>query len=207
MTHFARPSVFAGMLLGFLLLLCGCQFGGEAVQMMIMPERPDAGEAAFDWKQELTEAFNAQRCRYDPASSPCHFTNTADETAQTVFDYVLQESEGRAELAELLLTRIDSTDESIDGFIGCAVDEPLQQSLGTAAQRTCQVGYCVLSPTQVVSGGLQNDRALCRSIAEEILPNRGLITLSEASIEQEELGFALGTIGGQIFLLAVTIGG
>lgn len=180
-----RRTAILTLILGLTLLLCGCQVGGG---VFVLPDI--STKDSTQGKTQLLAALN-QEIR-DGTRSFITYTYGDDSAAEAVLAYLQKVcADDTSKVASLLS---DSTGDTSP--VHCA--DGLLASYPSLSARPCKVSYAALDSDL-------SDDALLSSAAQTLLKNRRFLVLPDISsnIDCCQVSFAVGTIGGQPFVIAV----
>lgn len=187
-----RCSFICGAVLSILLLLCSCQAG--AGPLILADNVPSKN--ASQGKEKLLAALNQEYFhRFD---TPNYFIQGSDSAAETVFLYLAQNSGGDINKAVELLTE---NPEDEYGRVNCA--DAVLSEIPHSSSETYWVSYSFLSADMLEAGVLKENAAF-GPVAENLVDNRRLLEFYSLS-DNEEVGFAVGVIGGQALVVAVFV--
>ena len=181
-----RRTAILTLILGLTLLLCGCQVGGVFVLPDISTKDSTQG------KTQLLAALNKHYYTHFDNSDSSHFIYGNDSAAEAVLAYLQKVCADDASKVASLLS--DSTGDTSP--VHCA--DGLLASYPSLSARPCKVSYAALDSDL-------SDDALLSSAAQTLLKNRRFLVLPDISsnIDCCQVSFAVGTIGGQPFVIAV----
>lgn len=185
-----RCSFICGAVLSILLLLCSCQAG--AGPLILADNVPSKN--ASQGKKELLAALNQEY--FDRVQSSNYFIQGSDSAAETVFLYLAQNSGGSINKAVEFLT-----ENPEDGCVNCA--DAVLSKISPPPSKTYWVSYSFLSADMLEAGVLKENAAF-GPVAENLVDNRRLLEFYSLS-DNEEVGFAVGVIGGQALVVAVFV--
>lgn len=185
-----RCSFICGAVLSLLLLLCSCQAGAGP---LILPDNVPSKNAS-QGKEKLLAALNQEY--FDQFSSPNHFIQGSDDAAEAVFLYLAQNSgDDIGKAVESL------TENPKDGRANCADD--VLRIISPSPSETYWVSYSFLSADMLEDGVLKENAAF-GPVAENLVDHRTLLEFYSLS-GNENVGFAVGVIGGQALVVAVFV--
>ena len=189
-----RCSFICGAVLSILLLLCSCQAGAGP---LILPDNIPS-ENTSQGKKELLAALNTIGIRR-PETTQDSYIPGADSVAETIFLCIQKESGNNAAAAIKLLSANEVT-----GFANCA--NVVLNRLSTSPDETYFVSYALLSADVLEDGALREDVDLS-AVARTLLINRSLLVYSKSfqPDASQKIGFAVGVIGGQALVVAVSV--
>lgn len=185
-----RCSFICGAVLSILLLLCSCQAGAGP---LILPDNVPSKNAS-QGKKELLAALNQEY--FDQCSSPNHFIQGSDSAAEAVFLYLAQNSDGNIDKAVESLTENPKDDRA-----NCADD--VLRIISPSPSKTYWVSYSFLSANMLEDGVLK-ENAKFGPVAKNLIDHRTLLEFYSLS-GNENVGFAVGVIGGQALVVAVFV--
>lgn len=182
-----RRTAILTLILGLTLLLCSCQVGGG---VFVLPDISTKGST--QGKAQLLAALNKQYHTCYDNSDSSYFIYGNDSAAEAVLAYLQKVCADDASKVASLLS--DSTGDTSP--VRCA--DGLLASYPSLSAKPCKVSYAALD------SGLSDD-ALLASAAQMLLKNRRFLVLPDTSsnIDCCQVSFAVGTIGGQTFVIAV----
>lgn len=182
-----RRTAILTLILGLTLLLCSCQVGGG---VFVLPEI--STKDSTQSKTQLLAALNKHYYTHFDSSDSSHFIYGNDSAAEAVLTYLQKVCADDASKVASLLS--DSTGDTSP--VRCA--DGLLASYPSLSAKPCKVSYAALD------SGLSDD-ALLASAAQTLLINRRFLVLPDISsnIDCCQVSFAVGTIGGQTFVIAV----
>lgn len=185
-----RCSFICGAVLSILLLLCSCQAGAGP---LILPDNVPSKNAS-QGKKELLAALNQEYCRNFP--NPNYFIQGSDSAAEAVFLYLAQNSgDDIGKAVESL------TENPKDSRANCADD--VLRIISPSPSETYWVSYSFLSADMLEDGVLKENAAF-GSVAKDLIGHRTLLEFYSLS-GNENVGFAVGVIGGQALVVAVFV--
>lgn len=187
-----RCSFICGAVLSILLLLCSCQAGAGP---LILPDNVPSKNAS-QGKKELLAALNQEY--FDQCSSPNHFIQGSDSAAEAVFLYLAQNSDGNIDKAIEFLAE-NPEDEYCRA--NCADD--VLRIISPSPSETYWVSYSFLSANMLEDGVLK-ENAKFGPVAKNLIDHRTLLEFYSLS-GNENVGFAVGVIGGQALVVAVFV--
>lgn len=185
-----RCSFICGAVLSILLLLCSCQAGAGP---LILPDNVPSKNAS-QGKKELLAALNQEY--FDQCSSPNHFIQGSDDAAEAVFLYLAQNSDGDIDKAIEFLAENPEDDRA-----NCADD--VLRIISPSPSKTYWVSYSFLSANMLEDGVLK-ENAKFGPVAKNLIDHRTLLGFYSLS-GNENVGFAVGVIGGQALVVAVFV--
>ena len=185
-----RCSFICGAVLSILLLLCSCQAGAGP---LILPDNVPSKNAS-QGKKELLAALNQEY--FDQCSSPNHFIQGSDSAAEAVFLYLAQNSDGDIDKAVEFLAENPEDDRA-----NCADD--VLRIISPSPSKTYWVSYSFLSANMLEDGVLKENAAF-GPVAKNLIDHRTLLEFYPLS-GNENVGFAVGVIGGQALVVAVFV--
>lgn len=182
-----RRTAILTLILGLILLLCGCQVGGG---VFVLPDI--STNDSTQGKTQLLAALNKHYYTHFDNSDSSHFIYGNDSAAEAVLSYLQKVCADDASKVASLLS--DSTGDTSP--VHCA--DGLLASYPSLSARPCKVSYAALDSSL-------SDDALLSSAAQTLLKNRKFLVLPDISsnIDCCQVSFAVGTIGGQTFVIAV----
>lgn len=183
-----RRTAILTLILGLTLLLCGCQVGGG---VFVLPDISTKDSA--QGKTQLLAALNKHYYTHFDNSDSSHFIYGNDSAAEAVLAYLQKVCADDASKVASLLS--DSTGDTSP--VHCA--DGLLASYPSLSARPCKVSYTALDSDL-------SDDALLASAAQTLLKNRRFLVLPSdisSSTDCCQVSFAVGTIGGQAFVIAV----
>ncbi len=183
-----RRTVILTLILGLTLLLCGCQVGGG---VFVLPDI--STNDSTQGKTQLLAALNKHYYTHFDNSDSSHFIYGNDSAAEAVLSYLQKVCADDASKVASLLS--DSTGDTSP--VHCA--DGLLASYPSLSARPCKVSYAALDSSL-------SDDALLSSAAQTLLKNRRFLVLPSdisSSTDCCQVSFAVGTIGGQTFVIAV----
>ena len=178
-----RCSFICGAVLSILLLLCSCQAGAG---QLILPDNVPS-ENTSQGKKELLAALNQEY--FDRFKRSNYFIQGSDSAAETVFLYLAQNSGGDIDKAVEFLT-----ENPKDGRANCADD---------VLRITYWVSYSFLSANMLENGVLKENAGF-GPVAKNLIDHRTLLEFYSLS-GNENVGFAVGVIGGQALAVTVSV--
>lgn len=184
-----RRTAILTLILGLTLLLCGCQVGGG---VFVLPDI--STKDSTQGKARLLAALN-QEIR--DGRSFITYTYGDDSAAEAVFLYLQDACNGDASQVSTLLAENKNT-----GLVNCAENlavMPLFLSIGP-----CRISYSELRP-DLLDGGVLRENADFSSVARNLINRQKFLTIPDDSSKAvyDRVSFAVGTIGGQTFVIAV----
>ena len=185
-----RCSFICGAVLSILLLLCSCQAGAGP---LILPDNVPSKNAS-QGKEKLLAALNQEYFRRVQISN--HFIQGSDSAAETVFLYLEQNSGGDINKAVEFLTQNPK-----DGRANCA--DAVLSRISPSSSETYWVSYSFLSADILEDSVLKED-AEFGPVAKNLIDHRTLLEFYSLS-GNENVGFAVGVIGGQALVVAVFV--
>lgn len=185
-----RCSFICGAVLSILLLLCSCQAG--AGPLILADNVPSKN--ASQGKEKLLAALNQEY--FDRVQSSNYFIQGSDSAAETVLSYLAQNSGNDINKAVEFLT-----ENPEDGRVNCA--DAVLRKIPHSSSKTYWVSYSFLSADMLEYGVLKENAAF-GPVAENLVDNRRLLEFYSLS-DNEEVGFAVGVIGGQALVVAVFV--
>ena len=185
-----RCSFICGAVLSLLLLLCSCQAGAGP---LILPDNVPSKNAS-QGKEKLLAALNQEYFRRVQISN--HFIQGSDSAAETVFLYLEQNSGGDINKAVEFLTQNPK-----DGRANCA--DAVLSRISPSSSETYWVSYSFLSADILEDSVLKED-AEFGPVAKNLIDHRTLLEFYSLS-GNENVGFAVGVIGGQALVVAVFV--
>ena len=183
-----RRTAILTLILGLTLLLCGCQVGSG---VFVLPDI-STKDSTQD-KTQLLAALNKHYYTHFDNSDSSHFIYGNDSAAEAVLSYLQKVCADDASKVASLLS--DSTGDTSP--VHCA--DGLLASYPSLSARPCKVSYAALDSSL-------SDDALLSSAAQTLLKNRRFLVLPSdisSSTDCCQVSFAVGTIGGQTFVIAV----
>lgn len=183
-----RRTAILTLILGLTLLLCGCQVGGG---VFVLPDI--STKDSTQGKARLLAALNKHYYTHFDNSDSSHFIYGNDSAAEAVLAYLQKVCADDASKVASLLS--DSTGDTSP--VHCA--DGLLASYPSLSARPCKVSYAALDSSL-------SDDALLSSAAQTLLKNRRFLVLPSdisSSTDCCQVSFAVGTIGGQPFVIAV----
>lgn len=183
-----RRTAILTLILGLTLLLCGCQVGGG---VFVLPDI--STNDSTQGKTQLLAALNKHYYTHFDNSDSSHFIYGNDSAAEAVLSYLQKARADDASKVASLLS--DSTGDTSP--VHCA--DGLLAQLSFPVRKACKVSYAALDSDL-------SDDALLSSAAQMILKNRRFLVLPSdisSSTDCCQVSFAVGTIGGQTFVIAV----
>lgn len=183
-----RRTAILTLILGLILLLCGCQVGGG---VFVLPDI--STNDSTQGKTQLLAALNKHYYTHFDNSDSSHFIYGNDSAAEAVLSYLQKVCADDASKVASLLS--DSTGDTSP--VHCA--DGLLASYPSLSARPCKVSYAALDSSL-------SDDALLSSAAQTLLKNRRFLVLPSdisSSTDCCQVSFAVGTIGGQTFVIAV----
>lgn len=183
-----RRTAILTLILGLKLLLCGCQVGGG---VFVLPDI--STNDSTQGKTQLLAALNKHYYTHFDNSDSSHFIYGNDSAAEAVLSYLQKVCADDASKVASLLS--DSTGDTSP--VHCA--DGLLASYPSLSARPCKVSYAALDSSL-------SDDALLSSAAQTLLKNRRFLVLPSdisSSTDCCQVSFAVGTIGGQTFVIAV----
>ena len=183
-----RRTAILTLILGLTLLLCGCQVGGG---VFVLPDI--STKDSTQGKTQLLAALNKHYYTHFDNSDSSHFIYGNDSAAEAVLSYLQKVCADDASKVASLLS--DSTGDTSP--VHCA--DGLLASYPSLSARPCKVSYAALDSSL-------SDDALLSSAAQMLLKNRRFLVLPSdisSSTDCCQVSFAVGTIGGQTFVIAV----
>lgn len=183
-----RRTAILTLILGLTLLLCGCQVGGG---VFVLPDI--STKDSTQGKTQLLAALNKHYYTHFDNSDSSHFIYGNDSAAEDVLAYLQKVCADDASKVASLLS--DSTGDTSP--VHCA--DGLLASYPSLSARPCKVSYAALDSSL-------SDDALLSSAAQTLLKNRRFLVLPSdisSSTDCCQVSFAVGTIGGQTFVIAV----
>ena len=183
-----RRTAILTLILGLTLLLCGCQVGGG---VFVLPDI--STKDSTQSKTQLLAALNKHYYTHFDNRDSSHFIYGNDSAAEAVLSYLQKVCADDASKVASLLS--DSTGDTSP--VHCA--DGLLASYPSLSARPCKVSYAALDSDL-------SDDALLSSAAQMILKNRRFLVLPSdisSSTDCCQVSFAVGTIGGQTFVIAV----
>ena len=192
MQYVRRCSFICGAVLSLLLLLCSCQVGVGTGQFVQPPDIPP--DNSSQGKTQLLSALNQEYFHRVQISN--HFIQGSDSAAEAVFLYLEQNSGGDINKAVEFLT-----ENPEDGRVNCA--DAVLRKIPHSSSKTYWVSYSFLSADMLEYGVLKENAAF-GPVAENLVDNRRLLEFYSLS-DNEEVGFAVGVIGGQALVVAVFV--
>ena len=183
-----RRTAILTLILGLTLLLCGCQVGGG---VFVLPDI--STKDSTQGKARLLAALNKHYYTHFDDSDSSHFIYGNDSAAEAVLAYLQKVCADDASKVASLLS--DSTGDTSP--VHCA--DGLLASYPSLSARPCKVSYAALDSSL-------SDDALLSSAAQTLLKNRRFLVLPSdisSSTDCCQVSFAVGTIGGQPFVIAV----
>ena len=183
-----RRTAILTLILGLTLLLCGCQIGGG---VFVLPDI--STKDSTQGKTQLLAALNKHYYTHFDNSDSSHFIYGNDSAAEAVLSYLQKVCADDASKVASLLS--DSTGDTSP--VHCA--DGLLASYPSLSARPCKVSYAALDSSL-------SDDALLSSAAQTLLKNRWFLVLPSdisSSTDCCQVSFAVGTIGGQTFVIAV----
>lgn len=182
-----RRTAILTLILGLTLLLCGCQVGGG---VFVLPDI--STKDSTQGKTQLLAALNKHYYTHFDNSDSSHFIYGNDSAAEAVLAYLQKVCADDASKVASLLS--DSTGDTSP--VHCA--DGLLASYPSLSARPCKVSYAALYSDL-------SDDTLLSSAAQMLLKNRRFLVLPDISsnIDCCQVSFAVGTIGGQTFVIAV----
>ena len=183
-----RRTAILTLILGLTLLLCGCQVGGG---VFVLPDI--STKDSTQSKTQLLAALNKHYYTHFDNSDSSHFIYGNDSAAEAVLAYLQKVCADDASKVASLLS--DSTGDTSP--VHCA--DGLLASYPSLSARPCKVSYAALDSSL-------SDDALLSSAAQTLLKNRRFLVLPSdisSSTDCCQVSFAVGTIGGQPFVIAV----
>lgn len=183
-----RRTAILTLILGLTLLLCGCQVGGG---VFVLPDI--STKDSTQGKARLLAALNKHYYTHFDNSDSSHFIYGNDSAAEAVLSYLQKVCADDASKVASLLS--DSTGDTSP--VHCA--DGLLASYPSLSARPCKVSYAALDSSL-------SDDALLSSAAQTLLKNRRFLVLPSdisSSTDCCQVSFAVGTIGGQPFVIAV----
>lgn len=187
-----RRTAILTLILSLTLLLCGCQVGGG---VFVLPDI--SAKDSTRGKVQLLAALNEQyHACYDKSDSS-HFIYGNDSAAEAVFLYLQDACNGDASQVSTLLAENKNT-----GLVNCAENlavMPPFLSIGP-----CRISYSELRP-DLLDGGVLRENADFSSVAKNLINRQKFLTIPDDSSKAvyDRVSFAVGTIGGQTFVIAV----
>ena len=185
-----RCSFICGAVLSILLLLCSCQAGAGP---LILPDNVPSKNAS-QGKEKLLAALNQEY--FDQCSSPNHFIQGSDSAAEAVFLYLAQNSDGDIDKAIEFLAENPEDDRA-----NCADD--VLRIISPSPSKTYWVSYSFLSANMLEDGVLK-ENAKFGPVAKNLIDHRTLLEFYSLS-GNENVGFAVGVIGGRALVVAVFV--
>lgn len=195
MQYVRRCSFICGAVLSLLLLLCSCQIGVGTGQFVQPPDiSPDDSSQG---KTQLLSALNQEYFHRVQISN--HFIQGSDSAAETVFLYLEQNSGGDISKAVKSLT-----ENREDGRVNCA--DAVLSRISPSSSETYWVSYSFLSADILEDGVLKED-AEFGPVAGKLIDHRNLLVSSDSyqPYDCQRSGFAVGVIGGQALVVAVSV--
>ena len=189
-----RCSFICGAVLSLLLLLCSCQIGAGTGQFVQPPDIPP--DDSSQGKTQLLSALNQEYFRRFQISN--HFIQGSDSAAETVYLYLEQNSGGNIDKAVEFLAE---NPEDEDGRANCADD--VLRIISPSPSKTYWVSYSFLSANMLEDGVLK-ENAKFGSVAKNLIDHRTLLGFYSLS-GNENVGFAVGVIGGRALVVAVFV--
>ncbi len=187
-----RCSFICGAVLSILLLLCSCQAG--AGQLLLPDNVPS--ENTSQGKKELLAALNQEY--FDRFKRSNYFIQGSDSAAETVLSYLAQNSGNDINKAVELLT-----ENPEDGRANCA--DAVLSEIRPSPSETYWVSYSILS-ADMLEGGVLKENAGFGPVAKNLIDHRMLLTVySPSGSGNEKAGFAVGVIGNQALVVAVSV--
>lgn len=183
-----RRTAILTLILGLTLLLCGCQVGSG---VFVLPDI--STKDSTQGKARLLAALNKHYYTHFDNSDSSHFIYGNDSAAEAVLAYLQKVCADDASKVASLLS--DSTGDTSP--VHCA--DGLLASYPSLSARPCKVSYAALDSSL-------SDDALLSSAAQTLLKNRRFLVLPSdisSSTDCCQVSFAVGTIGGQPFVIAV----
>ena len=185
-----RRTAILTLILGLTLLLCGCQVGGG---VFVLPDI--STKDSTQGKAQLLAALN-QEIR-DGTRSFITYTYGDNSAAEAVFLYLQDACNGDASQVSTLLAENKNT-----GLVNCAENlavMPPFLSIGP-----CRISYSELRP-DLLDGGVLRENADFSSVAKNLINRQTFLILPDDSSKAvyDRVSFAVGTIGGQTFVIAV----
>ena len=183
-----RRTAILTLILSLTLLLCGCQVGGG---VFVLPDI--STKDSTQGKTQLLAALNKHYYTHFDNSDSSHFIYGNDSAAEAVLAYLQKVCADDASKVASLLS--DSTGDTSP--VHCA--DGLLASYPSLSARPCKVSYAALDSSL-------SDDALLSSAAQTLLKNRRFLVLPSdisSSTDCCQVSFAVGTIGGQTFVIAV----
>ena len=135
---------------------------------------------------------------FDQVSSPNHFIQGSDSAAETVFRYLEQNSGGNIDKAVKSLTENPEDDY---GRVNCA--DAVLSRISPSPSETYWVSYSFLS-SDMLEDGVLRENAAFGPVAENLIDHRTLLEFYSLS-GNENVGFAVGVIGGQALVVTVSV--
>ena len=185
-----RCSFICGAVLSILLLLCSCQAG--AGQLLLPDNVPS--ENTSRGKKELLAALNQEY--FDRFKRSNYFIQGSDSAAEAVFLYLAQNSGGNIDKAVESLT-----ENPKDGRANCADD--VLRIIFPSPSKTYWVSYSFLSANMLENGVLKENAGF-GPVAKNLIDHRTLLEFYSLS-GNENVGFAVGVIGGQALVVTVSV--
>lgn len=188
MTRCTSRTAILTLVLSLALLLCGCQAGGG---VLILPDVPAKDSA--QGKAQLLAAMNQQYYISYDSSDPSYFIYGSDSAAEAGLAY-LQDTCGDDASKVVSLLSDSTTDDTSP--VRCA-DELLARCPALSG-KPCKISYAELDSDSL-------EGADFASAAQMLLKHRKFLVLPDDSSKADccQVSFAVGTIGGQAFVIAV----
>lgn len=187
-----RRTAILTLILGLTLLLCGCQVGGG---VFVLPDISTKDSA--QGKARLLAALNKHYYTHFDNSDSSHFIYGNDSAAEAVFLYLQDACNGDASQVSTLLAENKNT-----GLVNCAENLAVMPSFLSIGP--CRISYSELRP-DLLDGGVLRENADFSSVAKNLINRQTFLILPDDSSKAvySRVGFAVGTIGGQTFVIAV----
>lgn len=183
-----RRTAILTLILGLTLLLCGCQVGGG---VFVLPDI--STKDSTQGKTQLLAALNKHYYTHFDNSDSSHFIYGNDSAAEAVLAYLQK----FAPTTPARWPRSSPTVRVIPAR--CIVPTACWPAILPCPQGHAKVSYAALDSDL-------SDDALLSSAAQTLLKNRRFLVLPSdisSSTDCCQVSFAVGTIGGQTFVIAV----
>lgn len=184
-----RRTAILAFVLSLMLLLCGCQMGGG---VLVLPDIPSNDSS--QGKAQLLAAMNRES--YSRYGSLITYTSGDDSAAETVLSYLQDTCNDDSQVSTLLAENEDT------GLVNCA--ENLKATSSFVSIGPCRVSYSELS-SDLLDGDMLRENSDFSSIAKNLINRQRFLVIPDDSAIAacDRVGFAVGTIGGQAFVIAV----